>query len=84
MNKYTFDNLPESIKSMFPNAKVFEMIHGEPIRIFSIYGPIGKTYTIIQCTKQPVIDLPRPESMEEFDRYYLPAITQLLHMTLTR
>ena len=84
MNVYKFDNLPESIKAMLPSAKVFEMMYGEPIKIFQINSLNDKVYTIIKCTKQPFIDLPRPESMEEFDRYYLPAITRLLHMTLTR
>jgi hypothetical protein len=75
---YTFDNLPESIKHEFLNADVFEMIYGEPLQVITVLGTNGKQYTIVKCTKQPLIDLPRPESMEEFDREYHPALMSML------
>jgi hypothetical protein len=69
---------------MFPNAKVFEMAYGEPLRVITVFGPNGKQYTIIKCTKHPFIDLPRPESMEEFDREFGPALMSILNKMLEK
>ncbi len=75
---FAFDNLPESIRSLFPNAEVFEMMHGDPLQVFTVLGTSGKQYTIIKCTKQPVIDLPRPDTIEEFDREYHPVLRSMI------
>lgn len=78
-----YENLPESIKEMFPNAKVFEMMHGEVNKIYKCEAN-GKQYLLMDCTTNPIINLPRPETIEEFDRYYLPALMSILNKMLQK
>jgi len=81
MIKYT--DLPEAIKEKLPPESIFDMVHGEVNKVFKSEAN-GKEYLIMDCTKNPVIDLPRPDTIEDFDRYYHPALMSILNKMLDK
>jgi len=51
---------------------------GEVVKIIEVNAQNGKTYSIVIGTRNEFISSPRPESIEEFDRYYAPAMARIM------
>lgn len=62
--------------------QAFNRLYGDVIRIVETTDSNGKTYSAIVCTGGVRINFPRPESLDDFDRNYRPAIHRIMdHIT---